>query len=60
MVAVPPGVKSPAMARQDVKNDKEVKVLRQHAVYVRSATNNVVQTTEPRSAQDWDDLIGIF
>jgi hypothetical protein len=59
VVAVPPGVKSPAMARQDVKNDKEVKVLRQHAVYVRSATNDVVQTTEPRSAQDWDDLMGI-
>lgn len=59
VVVVPPGVKSPAMARQDVKNDKEVKVLRQHAVYVRSATNNVVQTTEPRSAQDWDELMGI-
>lgn len=59
VVVVPPGVKSPAMGRQDVKNDKGEKVLRQYAVYVRSATNNVVQTTEPRSAQDWDELMGI-
>jgi hypothetical protein len=59
VVVVPSGVKSPAMGRQDVKNDKGDKVLRQNAVYVRSANNNVVQTTEPRSAQDWDELMRI-
>lgn len=59
VVLVPAGVKSPAMGRQDVKNDKGDKVLRQNQVYVRSTNNDVVQTTEPRSAQDWDELMGI-
>lgn len=59
VVVVPAGVRSPAMARQGVKNTKGEIVLRQHAVYVRSANNNVVQSTEPQSVQDWDELMEI-
>jgi len=59
VLIVPEGVKSPAMGRQDVVNDRGKKVLEQYQVYVRSANSNVVQTTEPRSAQDWDELMGI-
>ncbi len=53
VLCVGAGVVTPALTRRT--GDK----LRQNAVYVRSVQNNVVESTEPRTPEDWDRLFRI-
>lgn len=58
-IAVPAGVRLPVIARQQVVDlgHQNKTVLRQHAVYVRSVHNGVVESVEPRSPEDWQTLL---
>ncbi|MCX6951453.1 MAG: ATP-binding protein [Verrucomicrobia bacterium] len=61
VIVVPSGIKSPVICRQKYQNTSgagEI-ILRQNAVYVRTVNNGRVESIEPRSAQDWDNLLEI-
>jgi len=52
------GVRTPTMSRQEVSDPTtKKKVLRQYGIYVRSIHNTVVESVEPRSRADWDELV---
>ena len=53
VIEIGPGVTSPVVARKPGVN------LKQHAVYMRTVHNGVVESTEPRSGRDWDALMRI-
>lgn len=59
VVTVPAGVRFPAIARKTLPSLVEGKppVIRQHAVYVRSVNNGIIESVEPRSAADRETLL---
>jgi predicted HTH transcriptional regulator len=60
VMVVPAGVRSPVIARAPITDgvaDGTVTLIRQNAVYMRTVNSGVVESTEPRLAEDWDRLI---
>jgi hypothetical protein len=62
VLVVPPGVRFPVICKQKHPQSAtagDALILRENAVYVRSVNNGRVESIEPRSPEDWNELIEI-
>lgn len=59
VIVIPGGVNFPVIASRAHVNVEGKTTLRQHAVYFRTVNNGRVESTEPRSPQDWEELLDI-
>ena len=57
VITVPSGVRFPAIARQNVTSGSDEVLLRQNAVYIRTVNSGRVESTEPKTPQDWNELL---
>ena len=58
VIAVPSGIKAPVICRKKWPiTGSSSCALRENGVYIRTANNGRVQSTEPRSPKDWEDLM---